>query len=396
MAWIFTFCSLLSLLLDYLMLGKLCRRSERQRSWMIALAILDTLPTIINLPLYLFSFDNHIPMSPLACWTNYIFMVGVVARQPFSLFYIISRNKWLRAAGGVCSLVAVTMFLYGMAVTRTNYIINEVTIQSSRLPQSFNGYRIVQISDIHAGNLVNAEKEIAKVVELSNTLDADMVAFCGDMIDIRHSEITPQIVDILKRLKAKDGVYSITGNHDIGVYIRDSIRLTLKENTRLLMDKQKQMGWQMLDNQTTYIHRDKDSITLTGISFSQSLQEKRHSSNMSQVTLDSIYLNTPREMFNITLAHLPQLWDNILEAHPADLTLSGHVHAMQIAAKVGQWRLSPSMLLYKRWSGLYEEQGRYLYINDGIGYGMYPMRIGARPEITLLKLKCAQKSNSQQ
>lgn len=391
MAWIFTFCSLLSLLLDYLMLGKLCRRSERQRSWMIALAILDTLPTIINLPLYLFSFDNHIPMSPLACWTNYIFMVGVVARQPFSLFYIISRNKWLRAAGGVCSLVAVTMFLYGMAVTRTNYIINEVTIQSSRLPQSFNGYRIVQISDIHAGNLVNAEKEIAKVVELSNTLDADMVAFCGDMIDIRHSEITPQIVDILKRLKAKDGVYSITGNHDIGVYIRDSIRLTLKENTRLLMDKQKQMGWQMLDNQTTYIHRDKDSITLTGISFSQSLQEKRHSSNMSQVTLDSIYLNTPREMFNITLAHLPQLWDNILEAHPADLTLSGHVHAMQIAAKVGQWRLSPSMLLYKRWSGLYEEQGRYLYINDGIGYGMYPMRIGARPEITLLKLKCAPK-----
>lgn len=391
MAWIFTFCSLLSLLLDYLILGKLCRRSERQRNWMIALAILDTLPTIINLPLYLFSFDNHIPMSPLACWTNYIFMVGVVARQPFSLFYIISRNKWLRAAGGVCSLVAVTMFLYGMAVTRTNYIINEVTIQSSRLPQSFNGYRIVQISDIHAGNLVNAEKEIAKVVELSNTLDADMVAFCGDMIDIRHSEITPQIVDILKRLKAKDGVYSITGNHDIGVYIRDSIRLTLKENTRLLMDKQKQMGWQMLDNQTTYIHRDKDSITLTGISFSQSLQEKRHSSNMSQVTLDSIYLNTPREMFNITLAHLPQLWDNILKAHPADLTLSGHVHAMQIAAKVGQWRLSPSMLLYKRWSGLYEEQGRYLYINDGIGYGMYPMRIGARPEITLLKLKCAPK-----
>lgn len=311
--------------------------------------------------------------------------------MPFSFFYVISRNKWVRAVGAACSLVAVALFLYGMAVTRTDYVVNEVTIQSSRLPQAFDGYRIVQISDIHAGNLVDAEKEIAEVVELSNSLDADMVAFCGDMIDIRHSEITPQIVDILKRLKATDGVYSITGNHDIGVYIRDSIRLTLKENTRQLMDKQQQMGWRTLDNQTEYIHRGEDSISLTGISFSQSLQEKRHSSNMSQVTLDSLYLNTPREVFNITLVHLPQLWDNIREAYPADLTLSGHVHAMQIAAKVGQWRLSPSMLLYKRWSGLYEEQGRYLYINDGVGYGLYPMRIGARPEITLLELKCSQK-----
>ena len=158
-----------------------------------------------------------------------------------------------------------------------------------------------------------------------------------------------------------------------------------------MMDKQRQMGWRTLDNQTEYIHRGEDSISLTGISFSQSLQEKRHSSNMSQVTLDSIYINTPREVFNITLVHLPQLWDNIREAYPADLTLSGHVHAMQIAAKVGQWRLSPSMLLYKRWSGLYEEQGRYLYINDGVGYGLYPMRIGARPEITLFELKCSQK-----
>lgn len=391
MAWIFTFCSLLSLLLDYLMLSRLCHNPKHQRGWMITLAILDTLPTIINLPLYLFSFDNHIPMSALACWTNYLFMVGVVARLPFSFFYVISRNKWVRAVGAACSLVAVALFLYGMAVTHTDYVVNEVTIQSSRLPQAFDGYHIVQISDIHAGNLVDAEKEIAEVVELSNSLDADMVAFCGDMIDIRHSEITPQIVDILKRLKATDGVYSITGNHDIGVYIRDSIRLTLKENTRQLMDKQQQMGWRTLDNQTEYIHRGEDSISLTGISFSQSLQEKRHSSNMSQVTLDSIYINTPREVFNITLVHLPQLWDNIREAYPADLTLSGHVHAMQIAAKVGQWRLSPSMLLYKRWSGLYEEQGRYLYINDGVGYGLYPMRIGARPEITLLELKCSQK-----
>lgn len=391
MAWILTFCSLLSLLLDYLMLGKLCRNPKRQLRWMVALAIIDSLPTVINLPLYLFSFDNHIPMSPIACWSNYIFMVGVVARLPFSFLYVISRNKWVRAVGAACSFVAVTLFIYGMAVTRTDYVVNEVTIHSSRLPQSFDGYRIVQLADIHAANLVDAEKELGRVVELSNSLDADMVAFCGDMIDIRHSEVTPSTIAVLKRLKARDGVYSVTGNHDIGVYIRDSIRLTLKENTRLLMEKQRQMGWQPIDNQTVYIHRGEDSIALTGVAFSQSLQDKRHSSNMSQVTLDSLYLNTPRELFNITLAHLPQLWDNILEAHPADLTLSGHVHAMQIAAKVGQWRLSPSMLLYKRWSGLYEEQGRYLYINDGIGYGMYPMRIGARPEITLLELKCAPK-----
>ena len=90
---------------------------------------------------------------------------------------------------------------------------------------------------------------------------------------------------------------------------------------------------------------------------------------------------------------MPQLWDNIRELHPADLTLAGHVHAMQIAIQVGQWRISPSMLLYKRWSGLYQEGEQYLYINDGIGYGLYPMRIGARPEITIFELKSTKQHN---
>lgn len=388
MAWILTICSIISLLLDYLMLCKLCRNSSRRSVWMVILAIIDTLNVTINLPLYLFSIDNPPLMSVVACWTNYLYMLLALGRQPFNVAYLISRNRWIRLAGAACSLSAIAIFLYGMAVTRTDYIINNITIHSSRLPQSFDGYRIVLFSDIHAGNLVKAEKEMRQVVDICNSLDGDMIAFCGDLVDIRHSEVTPSLIEELKRLRAKDGVFSVTGNHDIGVYIRDSIRLTLKENTRILFEKERQMGWQVLDNETTYIRRGADSIALSGISFSQSLQEKRHSSNMSQVTLDSVYLNTPKELFNITLSHLPQLWDNIREAHPADLTLAGHVHAMQLAMKVGSWRISPSMILYKRWSGLYKEQEQYLYINDGIGCGMYPMRMGVRPEITAIELKC--------
>ena len=90
--------------------------------------------------------------------------------------------------------------------------------------------------------------------------------------------------------------------------------------------------------------------------------------------------------FNITISHIPQLWDRIVELGMADITLSGHIHAMQIKLPIGQRGISPSQLIHKWWSGLYEERGHWLYVNDGIGCAMWPMRLGVRPEITVIEL----------
>ena len=391
MIYILTLCALITLALDYRFIQSLSVSERARERWLYLLIAINLLPTMLTAPMYLFSTDNMASLEEANRWGTFLYLVLGIARQPFCIAYIISRNGWLRAAGATISLCAATIFIHGMAVTRTDYLINRFTISSERVPQSFDGYRIVQFSDLHIATLVNPEKEIAEIVEQCNSLKPDIVAFCGDLVDIRYGEVTPRITDRLKQLKATDGVFSIIGNHDTGVYVRDSIRLKPKENLRRVIASQEEMGWRVLDNQTHYISRGCDSISVTGISFDQSLHEERHSSSPEGINLDSIYHSLPAEKFNITLSHIPQLWENIRELHPTDLTLSGHVHAMQIAVKVGQWRLSPSMLLYNRWSGLYQEQGQYLYINDGIGYGLFPMRIGARPEITLFELKCDKK-----
>lgn len=391
MIYILTLCALITLTLDYRFIQSLPISERRREKWLYLLVAINLLPTMLTTPLHLFSIDNFAALDQVSRWGTFAYLVLGIARQPFCIAYMVSRNGWLRGVGAALSLCIVSIFIYGMAVTRTDYVVNRVTISSERLPESFDGYRIVQFTDLHIATLVNPQKEINEIVEQCNSLKPDMVAFCGDLVDIRHSEITPTIANELKRLKATDGVFSIIGNHDTGVYIRDSIRLTPKENLRRVITSQEQLGWRVLNNQTDYISRGGDSITVTGLSFDQSLHEERHSSSPEGVKLDSIYQSVPAEQFNITLSHIPQLWDNIRALHPTDLTLAGHVHAMQIAVRVGQKRLSPSMLLYKRWSGLYQEQEQYLYINDGIGYGLFPMRIGARPEITLFELKSDKK-----
>lgn len=95
----------------------------------------------------------------------------------------------------------------------------------------------------------------------------------------------------------------------------------------------------------------------------------------------------PDSLFNLLIAHTPEVWDEALATGRADLTLSGHVHAMQLKIRLGGWAWSPAEWMYDRWSGLYEEDGKYLFVNDGMGYVMYPMRIGTYPSITVITLK---------
>lgn len=345
------------------------------------------MPLIFALGCFLFTSDNPTWLGIVSGWINFIYMVIVVSHAPLSFAIAFSSRWWIRILGGVVMIVAISIFFYSMLKTRTDYEVRSIVIESSKLPAEFNGYRIVQISDLHIGTMLNAVEEIGQIAEICNSLKPDLVAFTGDLVNIRYSEVDEAIFRALQRFKYKDGLYSVIGNHDIGTYIKDSISLKPEVNTERLIALQEKLGWQVLDNKTDYIKHEDDSIAITGISFPKAMYETQHSSDIPDIGLDKIYANVPQECFNITLSHIPKLWDKILEVYPADLTLAGHVHAMQMALKIGDWRLSPSMILYKRWSGLYSKDGHHLYINDGIGYAMYPMRVGARPEITFIELR---------
>lgn len=379
-------CSATMMWLDYRIATLLKSEGRKRNNFYLAAAwFFDTIPFWWWAISMLWS-DNPTWMSMASMWLSFIYMIEVVARGPFALAVVFGKGWW-RIIGAIVSFTIIAIFFYGMAVTRTDYEVRNVKIESCNLPKSFDGYRVLQFSDLHIGSMVNPEREVAKIVSIANAQKADVIIFSGDLIEIRQSELTPHIMSTLRELKAKDGIYSVIGNHDRGVYVRDSITITPAMTTAQVIASERAMGWRVLDDESAFIYRGGDSIAITGISFSQELQEKRHSSHLPDIGITDAYNGLNSNTFNITISHIPQLWEQIIELGIADITLSGHIHAMQIKLPIGQRGISPSQIKHKWWSGLYEESGRWLYINDGIGCAMWPMRIGARPEITVIELK---------
>ena len=389
MIWVIIFCSAVMVGLDYkvtqIFFGREFKRSAK---WHLGLMWTTDLMPLLMALIGLLIKDNLTPWVMMSMWINFAYMVTAIARQPFNIAVILSKKGWIRFAGAMASMLAVGIFFYGMAITRTDYTIEQIELTSERLPKEFDGYIITHITDLHIGSMVNPQEELARIAELCNGLQSDAIMFTGDLINIRHEEITPDLEDILRSFKARDGVFSAMGNHDIGICIKDTLTHIPEVNAQQLIDKERRCGWQVLDDKTAYIRRGVDSIAVTGISFKKELHEERHSAKIPDTDIMKAYKNVPTELFNITLAHIPQHWNEILDANKADLTLSGHVHAMQMRLPIGKRGVSPSRILYKRWSGLYEEQGRWLNINDGIGCIMYPMRIGTPPTITQITLRC--------
>lgn len=314
------------------------------------------------------------------------YLILSIPRLIFYLFWLPTKKKyWMWIGTGVASLVLLTL-LYAVFITRTDYQVKNVSITYNNLPAAFDGYKMVFISDIHTGSMIHAEDEIEEIAGIINSIDADLVLFGGDIINVHNSEISQSVLDEFASIKARDGVFMALGNHDTGAYIKNSSKAKREANIAGLVAKMESAGWCVLRDSTVYIHRGNDSIAVTGIDYNEKLLEYKHSMDaIKGVDLNNIYSNVPDSVFNITISHLPQLWHAICDAGYSDLTLSGHIHAMQI--KICSF--SPAQLMYDEWSGLYKRDKGYLYINDGIGCVGYLARIGVRPEITVIELKSA-------
>jgi predicted MPP superfamily phosphohydrolase len=267
---------------------------------------------------------------------------------------------------------------YGALIERNCFRINEINISFENLPEGFDGYRIVHISDIHARSFIGREKHLARAIDKINGLDPDIVAFTGDLITLVPEEVD-SISYILKETKARDGIYSILGNHDYGIYAdrQSGNRSSIKENIGKLLEKEKEIGWNPLTNQAAVISRGTDSIAVVGV---ENTSASKHFPSRGR--LDEASAGT-EGLFRILLSHDPMHWDMEIRGKDYPLTLSGHTHAMQLSL-LG-W--SPSSLIFKQNKGLYSSKGQYLYVNTGLGETIFPARIGARPEITLIILK---------
>lgn len=276
---------------------------------------------------------------------------------------------------GLCSLVLPLLFIiYGSLIGRNRFEVTEVELAFNNLPESFDGYRIVQISDIHARSFEGREGQFAKAVNMINSLDADLIAFTGDLITLSPDEISP-LEHSLSILKAKDGVISILGNHDYSMY-SDVDQATKDEDLQRLITRQKELGWDLLLNENRTICRGADSIAVIGVentSTSHYFPSKGDLTKASEGT---------EGQFRILLSHDPMHWDSEVVGKDYPLMLSGHTHAMQVSL-LG-W--CPSSLMFKQYRGLYTKDDQHLYVNIGLGETIFPARIGTRPEITVIKL----------
>ena len=345
----------------------------------------NLLPYVAMAMMWLGNMQSMVPMM----WLLTIYTLLSLSRLGLYAGILTLKNNYAKWAVGalLCTIVA-WVLLVGVVRTRKELTARSVEIVSARLPKAFDGYRIAFFSDLHIGSLTSAYEMCEQLVTKVNSLDADLVVFGGDLVNARYDELTPEISKVLGRLKARDGVVAVLGNHDTGVYVRDTLALPIEENTRLLVERIKAMGWQVANDETSTLERGTESITLTGIGFSRELLEHRHSADVADsLDLRPIYEGIPRDKFNITVSHMPQLWRKVSTLGYGDLVLSGHVHSMQIKGRIGGCEFSPAQLMYKEWSGLYKEDDSHLHITDGVGSVGFHLRIGAPPEITILTLR---------
>ena len=278
--------------------------------------------------------------------------------------------------GLAIALFSMAYLIYGATEGKQHFEIKEVDIESADIPQEFNGYRIVQLADIHAGSWGENTHAMQKAVNIINNLRPDLIVFTGDLINNLASELDV-FIPIFSQLKAKDGVYSVLGNHDYSTYIKWDSPQQQESQLDSLKAKQAQMGWTLLNNSHVIIHHGNDSLALIGV------ENSGRPPFPDRARLSEAMKGT-EGMFQILLSHDPSHWRReVLPKTNIQLMLAGHTHAMQTKI-LG---FTPAQFVYPENDGLYQEGNQKLYVNIGLGHLLYPMRLGAWPEITLLTLR---------
>lgn len=296
-------------------------------------------------------------------------------------FYLPSRRKFIsQIAIGIAAIPFASM-LYGIYKGRYNYKVLSYTLEYPDLPDAFDGYQITQISDIHSGSFDNKEK-IEYAVDLINKQQSDVILFTGDLVNNQASEMD-QWKSTFSKLTAKDGLYSILGNHDYGDYMNWPNEAAKQENLDYLFQIQKEIGFDLLKNENRFLERNGERIALIGV--------ENWGAGFKQVgDLDKASKAVKPEDFKILMSHDPTHWEKVAINHPLHyhLTLSGHTHGMQFGIEIPGWiKWSPAKWRYKYWAGLYEQNKQIINVNRGFGYLAFPGRVGIWPEITVIKLK---------
>lgn len=328
-------------------------------------------------------------ISHLTVWKVYT-ITGLMAAVfgpfcVFTLFSLISRvvrrfsyeaAKWVVRTGVAACLVVSAAGIYGLLYGWRRIVVKEIPVAFENLPPAFKGYKIVQISDLHIGTYGSSPATVTNIVDKVNAANPDLILFTGDIINIYPEEVKP-FVDELRRLSAKDGVYSVMGNHDYCGYAPYETEEEIVEAIERLQKFEKDAGFTLLKDSNVVIRHGADSLSLIGVEY---IGEPPFP---LVGDLDKAMSGLPDGIFKILMSHDPNHWHNrVMPYENIDFTLSGHTHAMQF--KIAGF--SPAQFLFEEWGGLYNKNGKKLFVNTGTGSNI-PFRLGAWPEIDIIVLQ---------
>ena len=355
---------------------KLTKKKLLRALWFLPLIIIAAAVYLIFVKRHLNEYRDLFTLIYMAvALSQIIFAIISLLDIPFRLLF-----RWRFYPFTILALLSVAgvaiIVVYGATAGTTHFKVREVAYESREIPKSFDGYKVVQVSDLHIGNWKDKRAAMEKMVSVINTQNADAVMVTGDLVHHRATELDG-VEDILSRIEANDRVFSVMGNHDYGSYRRFKDKEEELQNLKDLKLRQSKMGWKMLNNEHCIISKGEDKIAIIGVE-----------NGGSQGFAD--YSNLPAAMrgitnvpFKILLSHDPTHWRREVIGTDIDITLSGHTHAGQFIL----FGLSFASIRYDEWGGRYMEGNQMLYVNVGAGQTGLAFRFGAWPEITVITLK---------
>lgn len=308
--------------------------------------------------------------------TKAVFMLCSITGLGFCRLFKTKKN-FGNLVGLLCVPVIWYILFYGIFIGFNKLEVNRHTYTSPALPEAFDGYKIVLFSDAHVGSYTERNEEVLKrAIDSINAQQPDLIVFVGDLQNTQPQDIYRHI-DVLGSLKAKDGIYSILGNHDYGDYICGNTARKVA-NCRETISLERQFGWTVLQNEHRNISRDKSSIVIAGMENDGDGIKFPQKGDVPKTLKD-----VKEGAFILMLEHDPSAWRRkIIPDGRAQLTLSGHTHKMQFS--IFGW--CPMTIYQKEVNGWYQEGEQSLFVTAGLG-GLIPFRFGSTGEIVVLTLR---------
>ncbi|MDB5004173.1 MAG: phosphohydrolase [Mucilaginibacter sp.] len=331
--------------------------AQRAVSWLMSLLLLSAVPKILGTP---------------------VLLIEDVVRlfQGFP-----PRSVWVSELALIVAAIPFVGLLFGLTRGRHHYQVHKETLYFPDLPEAFDGFKITQLSDIHAGSFTS-EKGVNKGIDLVNAQHSDLILFTGDLVNNQASEMDPWITTFAK-LKAPYGKYSVLGNHDYGDYMKWDSEAAKANNLVDLKGVHKKIGFRLLLDESVKIEKDGQSIALIGV------ENWGKGGFHKYGNLENAVKNVDDNQVKILMSHDPSHWEAKTLNHlkHIHLTLAGHTHGAQFGIELFGFKWSPIKYVYKQWAGLYKQKDRYLYVNRGFGFLGLKGRVGIWPEITVITLK---------